>query len=754
MYILLIVYATLKAISAKEYRVCEDNQREVFVSSTYSNNCTEKNQQIRCSTISTAFSVLNLTNLCIIIEDNQTLANVNVIKGVSNLTVIGVNSEIVINCTSSLNAGISIYNATRLLFMNLHMTHCGSVSEQMFKRSTITLSSALFFSNIVNITFINVNFTYSIGYSVVLQNCKGKIDFKTVGYQNNTIFLPLNDSLEHHSGGGLLIWYSQEEKNEIANINIENCIFQWNSGIINSTSKIKSSANEFDVPFNRGGGLSVFFTKVTSGNTLSITKCKFWYNKGFWGGGLYVFQGLNNCILIKKSTFFHNNGIFGGALSFSNNLSTEKSVTFQNCSFTNNSAQVGSAIHLFQISLALNQSQFSLNHWHFIQTIGQGTIYIQYSKIQFYGENIFNNNLNTAIILENAVAFVSGQLYFKANKGNKGGALRLYIKSRIIMSSNASSMSFINNSALQGGAIYAEQSLSCSFYVVHKLDENENCFLSNKKSGKLEYSNNTVLLVNKYDINDIFVSTLKCCPYNFSNYFRTNNFITDASKLYAYKENFTNVFPGKLIYPTVFLVDELNQSLSGLIDVYLNGSLQSFVVKDNKITVQVFGMKMQKYTIIFSLNSVYQIIIDFNTTVCPLGYEMHENNCVCNSVKNFLKGIVCNKDGTISLLTGLYVNYTQKAIETDTETTHLCPYGYCTPCNYYYCEFGPDNQCASGRLGYLCSKCPENKTVEFGGQDCVDKCSWLHALFILPGILIIFLLVCFSIVCLNICVYD
>ncbi|XP_065669182.1 uncharacterized protein LOC136088690 isoform X2 [Hydra vulgaris] len=749
MFILIIAYAILKFISAKEYRLCDDNQREVVVNFTYSNNCTENNQQIRCSTLSAALSVLNLTNICIVIEDNQTFRNVIVIKDVSNLTVIGINSEIVINCTSSSNAGILIYNVTRLLLRNLHITHCGSVSKQTFRRNAITLSSALYFSDLFNVTFINVQFTYSIGYSVVLQNCKGKIEFKTVGFQNNTIFVPLNDSLEHHLGGGLLIWYSHEENNEIANINIENCIFQWNSGIINSVSKTKKLADEFDVPFNRGGGLSVFFTEVSSKSVLSITKCVFWCNKGLWGGGLYIFQGLSSSILIKESTFFHNNGIFGGALSFSNNLSTGKSVTFQNCNFTNNSAQLGSAIYLFQVSLVLNQSQFSHNHWHLKQTIGQGAIYTHYSKIQFYGENIFNNNLNTAIILENAVAFVSGQLYFKANKGNKGGALRLYINSRIVMNSNSSSMSFINNSAFQGGAIYAEQSLSCTFYVIHKLDENENCFLSNKQSGKLEYSNN----IANYVINDIFVPTLRCCHFNFWNYFGTNKFLTDPVNLYAYKDNFKNIYPGKIINPTVLLVDELNQSLSSSIDVYLNGSLQRFVVKENKITMQVFGMKEQKYSIIFSLKSVYQVSFEFNLTFCPLGYAMEKGSCICNSEKNLRKGIACNKDGTISLLAGLYVNYTQKAIETDTETTHLCPYGYCTSCPNLTCSFGPDKQCAYERLGYLCSKCPENKTVEFGGEDCVDKCSLLNLWFILLGILFMFALVCFA-AFLNICIYD
>ncbi|XP_012564584.1 uncharacterized protein LOC105848891 [Hydra vulgaris] len=750
MFILIIVYAILKFISAKEYRLCEDNQTEVVVNFTYSNNCTEKNQQIHCSTISAALSVLNLTNLCIIIEDNQTLSNVIVIKDVSNLSVIGVNSEIVINCASNLNAGILIYNVTRLLFMNLHITHCGSVSKQTFRRNAITLSSALFFSDLINVTFRNVQFTYSIGYSVILQNCRGKIDFETVNFQNNTIILPLNESLEHRSGGGLLILYSEDKINEIANINIENCVFQWNSGIINSTSKIKNLANEFDVPFGRGGGLSVFFTEVLGKNILSITKCKFWYNKGLWGGGLYIFQGLNSSITIKESSFFHNNGTFGGALRLSNKNIIEKIVTFQNCNFTYNSAQLGSAIYLFRVSLVLKQSQFSYNRWHFKQTIGLGAIYTHYSKIQFYGENFFDNNLNTAIILENAVAFVSGQIYFEGNKGNKGGALRLYINSKVIMSSNESSMFFIKNSALQGGAIYAEQSLSCSFNVVYKLDENENCFLSNKNSGKLEYSNNTA----SYVINDIFVSTLRCCHFKFWSYFGTNKFFTDPVNLYAYIDNLTSIYSGKLIYPTVFLVDELNQSLSSSIDVYLNGLLQRFVVKENKITMQVFGSKEQNYSIIFSLKNVYQTIIEFKLTFCPLGYAKEADSCICNSEKNLRKGIVCNTDGTISLLAGLYVNYTQKAIQNDNETTHICPYGYCTPCPNLTCSFNPDNQCVKGRLGYLCSKCQENKTVEFGGEDCIKKCSLLNLLFILPGILFIFALVCFAVAFLNICIYD
>ncbi|XP_012557825.2 uncharacterized protein LOC105845061 [Hydra vulgaris] len=780
-FLLIVSCAIFNVFSSKEYSLCEENQKKLSVNHKCPDNCTEKSQQIYCSTISAALSLKNLTNTCIVIEDNQILNNVNVIKNVSNLTVTGINSEIVINCTSNLNAGILIYNVTKLLFMNLHIKQCGSISKQTFGRNVIILSSALFFSYIVDLTFINVYFTNSNGYSVVLLDGKGNITFEAVIFQNNTFYLYMNESSEYYSGGGLLIWYSQAKVNEIANINIENCTFRWNSGKINA--KIKSLLNESDVPFGHGGGLGVFFTEDTSKNILSINNCKFLHNKALQGGGLFVFQGCSNSILIKESlfidnnatqygggscisevnskqlnkeyvtfencTFFSNSGIFGGALSFKTDLNKNgRFDTIKNCNFSNNSALLGSAVHLHQVSLVIDESKFSHNsYWQFEQTTGQGAVYAYGNEIQFLRENLFENSSNTAVILENAVAFFSGQLYFKENKGTRGGALGLYSNSRIIINSNSSLASFINNSALQGGAIYAEQSVSCPIYKCFKHEENKNCFFLKKfPSAKLEYSNNKA----NYDINDIFVPTLSCCHFND---FGTNNYLTDPVRFKVFEENFTNIYPGKKINPTVLLVDEFNHSVSGSIDVYLNGSLQSFIVKENKINMQVFGKRNEPYFIIFSLKNFYQYSFKFNLTTCPLGYELETDRCICNK-KNLVKGIICNNDGGISLFFGLYVDYNQSAINTDNETTHICPYGYCTPCPNLTCSFGPDKQCANGRLGFLCSECPGNKTVEFGGEGCVDKCKWLHLIYILLGIFIIFFLVCFAVAFLNICIYD
>ena len=782
-FIALIICTLLRTFSTNESPLCENTQKKVFVSHKYGpGNCTEKSQQINCSTIADALSIVNLNDVCIVIEEDQILTQAKVLNEVNNLTLTGV-TNITVDCKSTLNAGIYVHNSTGLVFRNLHIKQCGSVYNQFFGRHFIGLSSALFLSEIVNVTFRSVIFTNSVGYSVALLNGKGEINFQRVLFQNNTIFRPSNSSIGCHSGGGLLIWYSQTN-NKIGNINLESTTFQWNVGEIISTAN--SSLDETAVPFGRGAGLGIFFTATSSNNILTITNCKFLNNKGLWGGGLFVSfgdQSSYNTVFVKETlfsenhavlhgggsriigismvyniievkfeacNFSYNDAVSGGALSVNKKFTYNKvSLAIKNCLFFNNSAQLGSAVYIIRVTLIINNSKFFFNfYWGFEKTVGQGAVYAYGNEILFFSKNVLENNLNTAIILEKAIANISGQLHLNKNKGDKGSAFVLYVNSKIILSSN-SSISFVDNSGLYGGAIYVEESETCSFYVGHSHAENRNCFLNKHPSAKLEYSNNTV----NYQISDIFATTLKCCHLNLS-YFGTNNVKTNPVKIIVFQENFTEIYPGKTITPTVLLYDELNQNISSAIDVYQNGTLQSFLVKKNEISIKVLGQRNAKYLLIFSFKNVHQSVIEFQTNSCTLGYTMESDSCICNQQKNNLKGMICNIEGGISLLAGLYVDYYQKAIKTDNETTHTCPFGYCRSCPNLTCSFGPNEQCANERTGFLCSQCPTNKTVELGGEKCVDQCSWFSLLFILVGMIVIFGIVCLSVVCLNICIYE
>ena len=75
-----------------------------------------------------------------------------------------------------------------------------------------------------------------------------------------------------------------------------------------------------------------------------------------------------------------------------------------------------------------------------------------------------------------------------------------------------------------------------------------------------------------------------------------------------------------------------------------------------------------------------------------------------------------------------------------------CPFDYCKNLKQQYLDLQyPDDQCAFGRSGILCGKCPTNFSHVFGTSKCKD-CSnvWtvlVLSLFILTGIGLVVLLI-------------
>ena len=90
--------------------------------------------------------------------------------------------------------------------------------------------------------------------------------------------------------------------------------------------------------------------------------------------------------------------------------------------------------------------------------IGQGAIYSYSVPVIFQGVVNIESNNNTAVVTENVMLHVAGNVTFRNNTGGQGGALGLYGTS-VIMLMPDSNLKFFDNVALQqGGAIYVRDS--------------------------------------------------------------------------------------------------------------------------------------------------------------------------------------------------------------------------------------------------------------------------------------------------------
>lgn len=215
--------------------------------------------------------------------------------------------------------------------------------------------------------------------------------------------------------------YSDGGYNDNYNINIISCVFNNN---------LQKSAIYFDIP--------------SYGNhNMTINKCNFTNNAADGSGGSIYVYGSYGYLIISESNFENNHVMddssgypYGGAIYIYGNLIAN------NCNFTNNSGECGGAIYVGDRASAV------IGDCLFINNTASG------SDDRFDGGGaIFFNFLNNHIY-EWESAYISN-LVFINNTAQNGGAIYAYDESGII----ADNCSFINNSAIgNGGALFLDAS--------------------------------------------------------------------------------------------------------------------------------------------------------------------------------------------------------------------------------------------------------------------------------------------------------
>ena len=227
-----------------------------------------------------------------------------------------------------------------------------------------------------------------------------------------------------------------------------------------------------------------------------VINCKFYDNHVTEHGGVLKFDPTNQPISISDSDFENNTANYGGTISihadglitncrFTNNGATEGGVvytsknklTIQNSIFNGNYADFGSSIYSNNCQLSIKDSNFNLGfsedggviysinsplnicNSNFTNNIADngGVIYANGNNVVICDSNFINNGAdNGGVIFSNCNELKVLNSLFENNRALYGGALIITNLSTSFVNGSY----FINNSALNGSAIYNDGTLN------------------------------------------------------------------------------------------------------------------------------------------------------------------------------------------------------------------------------------------------------------------------------------------------------
>ena len=324
-------------------------------------------------------------------------------------------------------------------------------------------------------------------------------------------------------------------------LSIEGLVFLSRNTIIGTVGlKIIDSNGIWihNVEFQGSYSFSKPFTglHITSSDAVTVTSCYFEGNTADNGGAIYVTAESN--LTLNASTFIGNNATrHGGAIYASgSNLALSDNM------FSGNTAGSGGAMYVIKSNATISDDAFTHNRAHMH---GGGAIYSQNSVVSIYGstknssiltsegscrtcdkittlpksipyEEVimelnegwcathFTNNTATrkggAISIDNSSLQFSGSvIMFRLNSARRGGALNIFMRSRV--TSSAHQLFFSSNKALsQGGGFHMLYDSNFhtdvgSIYFLHNSAENGGGIYS--RSFLLFLSGNSYFIANR-----------------------------------------------------------------------------------------------------------------------------------------------------------------------------------------------------------------------------------------------------------------
>ena len=562
------------------------------------------------------------------------------------------------------------------------------------------------------------------------------ISFKGTSSRNSiTIFncVFYNNSAEQESGGGVeAILEDYASKNTL---HINACKFTNNSALERSGGALKLGY--------------VITTPNVNHNNITVQDTLFVNNSAAWGGAVSFFASRFKVDLLNRMEFINcswigNTASVGAAMHVNDEVwdsiadGIVPTTLLCSCKFINN--------YITNTPAILKGPNGGI----FQQVLQSGTLDIDSFEITLSKNVSIVGSTGSAIVATSAHINVLEDtvLRFVNNSATNGGAMALLGHSVLELHSNSQVIFESNYASERGGAVYA---LQPAFTLSHR------CFISyhssidpNKWNSSLTFSNNKA----RYG-DAIFTDSLLQCAKH------TGNVVTDVKTALRWEPfkyipgieeytiatspasiNFTlpvEITPGERINLHLISLDDLDQHIPTAYQVFLDihdagraNTSTSYISDDGYL--QLSGTPGTEFTITLQTQNTRHISFSRDSKLghCPLGFTLKNEVCVCSpstSDKRLVGITECNMSNFRAFLQiGHWVGCTRD----DKIATSYCPPGYC---NY---KSASDTQkidvpkscndvniCTSQRKGWLCGECEEGSAVFYHSENFkCDQCPY------------------------------
>jgi len=536
-----------------------------------------------------------------------------------------------------------------------------------------------------------------------------------------------------------------------SNVSIENSTFLKNGMVF-------QNGLDFQNVSTYGGSISVFnniqpfepgLLRPETKHFLNISNCCFRDNTATIGGAVFIGNALstNFRAYISGCHFENNSGVFGNSI-FADSLFQDASImmTLVENSFTNNFVLANFSFD--------NSAQGSF-----------GAVYLDEVNTKIYNA-MFKNNSGSAINLKSSILIMAGDVTFQSNKAFEGGALYFQPGSSFVASNN-SKITFVNNRALfSGGAIQYSfnHGLQCLLYF-NTFDPycllTKTCY-SDDMNVSISFINNSALLGSaiyghalncpwlfqvgfdtEYDIlefiDENLNDTLKFDP----NIVQDNTVSSESSKININTFNLL-IQPGQIATLLMNSTDFYGRSTVGVVSA--TSISQDFFVNDNfsaYVGSSGFQLLEKGFTtptdiqfngsqnvtgdfIIYSSFSSAQVSLSVQFNDCPpFGFVYNDtyHACVCDPKLD--DSVTCNH--TDILLNKAKDKWIGKI--NDQPVSMMCIHNYCTD-DRSVNPFDLDDQCLDNRGGVLCGGCRKGYYATTGFSGCSKSCSGFLNIFL------------------------
>ena len=478
----------------------------------------------------------------------------------------------------------------------------------------------------------------------------------------------------------------------------------------------------------------------------------------------------------RVNTIIRNNTIMsniGNAIDIQHfNVTRSGTIHITDSIFKNNK---GAAIILsrdfcpYEMFSIVNISNITVANNSMSSLLNNGVVSITNQTI-FLSDSNFTNNTGTALYIHDTILYPSGQLAFIHNVGRNGGGVVISTATTVKVYS-PTSVNFLNNVALYGGAIYISISERDS-YGEWCFIEDDDCNLNVHSSGnKASSSGSNIFFSDPNTVdNSCWNSYLHRC-FNISNQYNSQlGFGSSVSSITAISSN-TNIkntmklFPGQNIVINASLYGVFGKQSSCIATVYLgcndqiitcqgsnNGLLQLQGSTEISLSYKVFTSDLkllssdiddfEQYsspTLRFKCRYTNEEWLYLKIVSCPLGFLYNQSALSCQCAWSDHSGYICSlAAGHVCVIKGYWYGTLSKDGQ-DFFTMAKCEYTNCKDDKdacptgigadqgtsmYSILPAKQDDQCDNYHGGILCTRCNNEAAMSFQGVQCVplSKC--------------------------------